>query len=224
MNIIFFVIPLVQNQIFLNTTNHISIRGKINPEVANNFLYDSLTMPNVKYVYIDSEGGSVYHGTLIIDEIVQKNYTCIADRAMSMGFAIFQACRLRIVMKTSNLMQHQASLEIKGELEPIKNWMTMNDDRLDDLLSLQTTKIKVEKEWFINKTKTEWHMTGNSAIKNNCADLLLPVSCTSFLTKQNITRIRDNNLEYQYKPNLIEVYSKCPKLHVPLLTVQMPIK
>lgn len=225
MNILFFVIQLLRNQIYLNTTNHISIRGQITPEVANQFVYDSLTMPNVKYIYIDSLGGSVYHGNLIIDEVLQKNYTCIADRAMSMGFAIFQACRFRIVMKTSELMQHQASLTINGELEQIKNWMSMNDNRLQDLISLQAKKLNVQKEWFINKTKTEWHMTGKYAVKNNCADLLLAVSCTSVLTKQNITKISDNILlEHQYNPKLIEIYSKCPKLHEPLFTAQITIK
>ena len=226
MNIIFLLLPLIKTRILLNTTNHISIRGPITAESANNFLYESLTRPDIKYVYIDSPGGSVYHGTLIIDEIKQKKYICIADRAMSMGFAIFQSCSLRIIMETSELMQHQASLTINGELEKLKNWISMNDDRLLDLVSIQAKKINVSNEWFVNKTKTDWYMTGNQILKNNCADLLIYVSCTKLLTKTNITRIveSDTNSPYKtYLPKIKETYSKCPKIHEPIDSINMPI-
>ena len=62
----------------LNTTNVLTIRGTIDDTVANKFVYDLNKDLNrgSKYVYLDTNGGSVSVGARIVDEVQKYNLNC----------------------------------------------------------------------------------------------------------------------------------------------------
>ena len=113
--------------ITLNNTNNILIKGPIDQELTTEFIYEfskiSNKMKNNTYIYLDTPGGSVEEGMKIVTLVKDYNLSCIAERAYSMGFIIFQACRERLILKHSSLMQHQISLGIMNEKGKIDSYM-----------------------------------------------------------------------------------------------------
>ena len=54
-------------------------------------------------------------GLQIMDEIEKDEMSCIAHKAMSIGFVILQTCKERCVTPYSTIMQHQISYGIGSE-------------------------------------------------------------------------------------------------------------
>ena len=98
------------------------VKNKLNKNSKNIFLLHQVH--SNKIVYIDSPGGSVLAGVKIIDQIEKYQMSCIASKAISMGFVIFQSCHNRLVTSSSQLMQHQISFGIKDEIRKI--WEIIN--------------------------------------------------------------------------------------------------
>ena len=75
----------------------VTIKGEINPKSSSDFIMEINRIPsNQIVIYIQSPGGYVESGKEIINEInIQlkngKDISCIADRAYSMAFIIFQS-------------------------------------------------------------------------------------------------------------------------------------
>ena len=89
--------------IVLTQNNHVAIRGSINSQSISDVLYKLGTeiVPTLNgthneiFIYLNSGGGTVYAGNKLIEEIMflqNRNVTvsCIASRAYSMAFDIFQ--------------------------------------------------------------------------------------------------------------------------------------
>ena len=69
-------------------------------------------------LYFNTIGGDVHAGIQLMHVLLNMdNVTCIAKKAHSMGFAIFQTCNRRYVIPESELMQHQIQILFKGTLE-----------------------------------------------------------------------------------------------------------
>ena len=189
--------------ITLNVTNSITIKGEINDDVASRFVHE-LNQKRDKqniYVYLDTNGGSVNAGNLIIDEIQKYDLDCIAQRAVSMGFVILQSCNTRYITNYGILMQHQMSYGIINEKEKVDSYSSFINQMADVLLDLQANKIKIDKQTFKEKTYNEWWLFGLNAIYENCADHLIKIKCTSELTNKTFT---EDIGSYTY------TYSKCP--------------
>jgi ATP-dependent protease ClpP protease subunit len=187
----------------LNTTNNIIIRGEINEKTSSDFIY-KLNLQEKKtniLVYLNTQGGSVFDGLKIADEIIKYNISCIAENAYSMGFYIFQNCKNRYIMSSSKLMQHQMSLGIFNEREKIRNYMELIDSVEHEMTKIQVNRLNISTEKFLNNIDNEWWTYGSNIILNNCADEMVHIECSKTLTKQT------ENVEkggYKY------IYSKCP--------------
>jgi len=196
-------------EITLNTTNSISIKGEINDEVASNFIHElnQKKDKNDIYVYLDTNGGSVDAGNLIVDEIQKYDLDCIAQKAASMGFVILQSCKTRYITNYGILMQHQMSYGIINEKEKVDSYSAFITQIADILLEMQAAKINIDKHKFKEKTYNDWWLFGMNAIKENCADHLVRLKCTSLLTNQTFTK---DVSSYTY------TYSKCPLVTQPI--------
>ena len=186
-----------------NTTNNLMIKGPINNELSSKFIYELNLLENKKnvYVYIDSPGGSIDDGMQIVAQIKKYKLSCIAEKAYSMGFIIFQACKNRYIMSHSRLMQHQLSYGIRDEKRKIDNYVRFVDSMEKQIVKEQAERIGIDEDEFIDKTLNEWWLYGNDILIENCADNLVNVECSVTLTKQNYTN-KVGNYEY--------TYSKCP--------------
>ena len=129
--------------IHLNTTNVLTIRGTIDDAVANQFVYDLNKDINrgSKYVYLDTNGGSVSAGSRIVDEIQKYELDCIAHKAYSMGFVILQACNKRYITQYSSVMQHQISYGVSNEKAKVESYVNFIDQIGEKLDKMQAKKI-----------------------------------------------------------------------------------
>lgn len=191
--------------ITLNNTNNILIKGPIDQELTTEFIYEfskiSNKMKNNTYIYLDTPGGSVEEGMKIVTLVKDYNLSCIAERAYSMGFIIFQACRERLILKHSSLMQHQISLGIMNEKGKIDSYMNYINEIENELVAMQATRMGMSRNKFRNKTVNEWWMYGDNILNYKGADTLIKVECDTVLTKATYTK--------EIGP-FIYTFSKCP--------------
>ena len=190
-------------QIFLDTNNTLLIRGEISDKQATQFIYELNQKPKKKnlYVYLDTNGGSVDAGNKIVNEIRKYNLSCIAQKAISMGFVILQSCDKRYVTPLATLMQHQISYGIMNEKAKVESYFEFIKQIGDELTEMQAKKIGITSKRFNEKTYNDWWLFGKNALKNKCADEMVDVKCSRRLT--NATYEIDNGY-------YIYTYSKCP--------------
>ena len=192
-----------ETEIELNQDNTLLLRGEINDKSATEFVFDVNKRKNKSnlYVFLDTNGGSVDAGNKIIYEIQKYNLSCIAHKAISMGFVILQSCDKRYVTPLATLMQHQISYGIMDEKAKVENYVEYIKQVGDHLTLLQSKKIGISKREFERRTYNDWWMFGEKAVQENCADELSKVVCTSKLTNTTYTEDKGS---YTY------TYSKCP--------------
>lgn len=190
----------------LNTTNFILLKGVIDSKTTNNFIYqlNLLTKKNEIYLYIDSPGGSVEDGNKILNEVQKYNIRCIAEKAYSMAFAIFQGCYKRYIIPYAKLMQHQISFGIRNEKAKIESYIEFINQIEEELVLLQSSRIGLTPKEFKDKTYNEWWIFGENNIKQKCADKIIQIKCSKHLTSLNYTLNKSN---YDY------IYSKCPLIN-----------
>ena len=115
-NLVFFFLmmfPFVKGRtIELTYSNLVSIRGPINAFSASKFIKDTSNLETSEVnILINSPGGSISDGNIIIEQIKSLNdsnvvINCISEFAASMAFIITQACPNRFGLSTSVMMQH----------------------------------------------------------------------------------------------------------------------
>jgi len=196
-------ITTTETEIELKNDNTLLLRGEINDKLATQFVFEVNKRQNKTglYVYLDTNGGSVDAGNKIVYEIQKYDLSCIAHKAISMGFVILQSCNKRYVTSLSTLMQHQISYGVQDEKAKVENYVEYIKQVGDHLTLLQSNKIGISKREFERRTYNDWWMFGEKAIQEHCADELSRVVCTSKLT--NTTYTEDIG-SYTY------TYSKCP--------------
>ena len=193
----------------LDVDNVLSLRGEINQKLATEFVYSVNSRDNKTdlYVYLDTNGGSVDAGLQIMDEIEKYELSCIAHKAMSMGFVILQTCKTRIVTPYSTIMQHQISYGIGSEKAKVESYVDYIKQIGRQLSKMQAKRIGISSKEFLRRTYNDWWLYGQQAIKENCADTLSKVTCTPTLTNQTYI-VEKMASDY--------VYSKCPLITGPI--------
>ena len=121
---LYFIFSLNSTEVYkiiinLTSSNIIIIKGEINDNLASKFVHELNKKENKQdiYIYLDTNGGSVDAGNKIVEEIIRYKLNCIASKAISMGFVIFQSCNKRYITDYTTLMQHQISYGILNEKE-----------------------------------------------------------------------------------------------------------
>ena len=195
--------PPLPTTIRLNSTNHIAITREIDEKLTGEFLYtlNKIDAKKNVYVYLDTPGGSVQHGAKIVAQIRKHKMSCIAERAHSMGFVIFQACFRRYVLSHSSLMQHQMSYGIQNEKGKVDSYVEFVNSLEEDLVATQALRIGITNDEFRTRIMNDWWLYGSQAVRKNCADAVVDLTCTPELTKKNVSHVRGG---YTY------TYSRCP--------------
>lgn len=177
-----------------DTKEFVRLVGEINDQSVSQFIADltvAAAESDTVTVFIDSPGGDVLAGIRAIDSVfglkVNKpslTLSCYAHSAASMAFTIFElSCNKRIVSQYSILMQHQASLgmrgkwgEVQSRAELVGQVITLLEGKLAARLGLSLTDFQA-------RVVNDWWLVGKTAIKNNAADILGVVSCSAELVK-----------------------------------------
>lgn len=203
------------HMIQLTNDNFVSLRGP----VTSTSIAELITLliektSDIRYIYLNTNGGSVSAGLKLINVIndlensgIEVN--CIADTAISMGFVIFQSCTNRYVLSHSTLMQHQMSLNVGGKLLEINSYMSHINNIEDELNSMQAERINISQIEFEEKISNDWWLTTTESIKLNVADKVVRIKCNF-----------KNEKEYVVLNSIfgdIElIYMKCPQVATPI--------
>ncbi len=176
------------DNILLEDNNFIHLKGEINSHSSSKFILDlNKNENNDIIIYIDSNGGYVNHGQEIIGAIENtvdggKNVFCIADRAYSMGFIIFQSCPYRYVTKNSVLMQHPMHIpSLSGSLQTVINQLELIKKENSELITFQSNRLEMEEEEFVKRVSHEWWISGYDNLKFKAADEIITVNCSKEL-------------------------------------------
>ena len=168
------VLPLL----LLNATNHLTITGPITAATADVFVRQTMAAPRASLVYLDTGGGDIEAGLRMVQLLQQRPYSCIVQRAHSMGFALLQACQHRWVVPAASLMQHAPWLRLEGELAHVQARLVYVAQLEQQLVQLQAARLRMTADDFRHRTQHEWWMTGSAAVAEGVADAQVAVTCT----------------------------------------------
>lgn len=197
------------NTIILTPSNSISITGDITEASADRFVMDITSRrESVRYIYIDSGGGSIEEGFRIIDAMRAsgKKFTCIASHAASMAFSIFQRCSVRLVTPSATLMQHLGSYGIKAGTT--KNNQSAINHVMKQMKALDMGDAKrmgLPLQEFSKMIDFDLYLFGRDAVVKNAADGIATVRCSRDLMEAK--RVDTYDLSSY---TLIETVSLCP--------------
>lgn len=206
-------------KILLTQNNFVSIKNTINKDTRIKFIEDITVLSDDTkdfYIIIDSNGGDVFEGQKIIDQIkfLQANnihIKCVALIAYSMAFHIFQSCNERIIYESSKLMSHQLKLSINDiEIYKLKNYLEMIyniNENLDEIIS---KRLNVDIKMYREKIYNEWWIDGKQIIKEKLADKIVYIGCDTNL--YNNKGIYNDDIKLESKNILLQINNKkkCP--------------
>ena len=124
-------------------------------------------------IYINSEGGYLTSGYLIIDSIKLSKtpvYTINIGTAYSAAFEIFIAGHQRIAYKHSSFLFHEGAVGMNGDANKFRNYAEFYNNLLDMAKEhiLETTKITPED--YEKHQKDDWWFTASEALKYGICD------------------------------------------------------
>lgn len=204
------------NSIELTSNNMVSLRGPINAFSSTKFIHETSNIQsNILNIVINSPGGSISDGNVIIEQIKSLSRSnirinCICDFAASMAFIIAQACPHRYGLDSSVLMQHQMALSIGGEINRINSYMTYIDSLKNSLDTMQSSRIGMKLSLFQEKIKDEWWIYGKDNVKNNILDEIIVLKCSNTLI-----HYKDSVKITTFVGEVILTYIGCPLVREP---------
>lgn len=209
--------PNVTEVIHLELDNFVALNKVVTDRSSSKLIFDIMSNEHERiYLYLYTPGGSIVAGNKIItvmDTLISqgKEIICIADFAASMGFGIFQACSERLVMPSSQIMQHQMSLGVRGQVENIRTLLNTTDEMYRELVVRQADRVGLSYDDFMNKIAHDWWMYGDDAVFENAADRMVHVNCSPELVRDTYEVEEKTMFGYE-----IHVYSSCPLITAPL--------
>jgi len=198
----------------LNDKNTVVLRNEINSLSISNTIKELYNLDDTdeKYLFIISQGGSVFDGNMLIEYIKNTNISCITSFAASMGFTIMQNCKNRYIIDNAIMMQHQMSI-VYPNYKPISNLNQLNNmyqKVYKKLIDTQSERIKMESSTFEKKISEDWWLFDQEIIDYNIADEKVNIFCSNDLVnRKDIYELKI----FGFTTNLI--YSGCPLIIEP---------
>ncbi len=200
----------------LTNDNFVSLRGPVTSTSISNVITDLISKhADTRYIYLNTNGGSVDAGMKLINVIqsLQDNniiVNCIADSAISMGFVIFQSCTNRYVTRHATLMQHQMSLSnVEGKIRDLNSYVNFVNSMEDEINKNQADRIGLSIEEFNEKIRDDWWLTAKQSISNKVADEIVNIKCVFENSEITVTVMT-------FFGKLDMVYMKCPQVTSPI--------
>lgn len=176
-----------KNVLELHQENTVVLRGVVDSSsvamLEVKLLAMSATLPDneVIYLILDTPGGSVSDGTQLIDFIngLPQTVKTVSLFAASMGFQIAQNLGERLVLPSSTLMSHRASMgglegQVPGEL------LTRLNYYLRDLRSLDqraANRMRMSLKSYQRLIDHELWLKGSEAVRMRAADRVIYAKC-----------------------------------------------
>lgn len=176
-----------------DSTQMFNLSRDVDTYTAKNFEKhtEKLKAGDTTLIYIYSDGGEVDSAEKIIGSMAKFKTICIADKALSAAFEIFQHCTVRIYMDRTLLMAHHHYMVFRSGT--IVTAPEMLIDGLSayiqeaSLLGRCATRMQMTLTDLNNKIAKnggEWYIYGDDIIKNNAADYHIKDSQVTKMTKK----------------------------------------
>jgi ATP-dependent protease ClpP protease subunit len=202
--------------------NLIIYKDKIGMPIVHDKLLEELTMaPPNPILWLETDGGSILEGVKIIDIIERRgDVTCVSPHAASMGFAIMQACKERIVTGGLPLwMIHAPQVTLQGQksltelIDIMEQFLIPMEKKMTKLIA---GRMKLTEKAFREKIKNDWFLIGTDVIlANSAADRSVKVTCTESAKKK--TREKIVVKVGMFGPQVEQVKVQlCPLLDIPV--------
>jgi ATP-dependent Clp protease protease subunit len=207
--------------IILRDGNFVLFSGKVDSksvalaqtELAR--ISSQLSSSEVIYLVIDSPGGSVTAGNQFIDfaQSLPQKVKTISLFAASMGYHMSQSFDERLVIKSTTLMSHRASLggvsgQIPGEIDSRLNNIRQVLEEMDAFVS---KRVGISLEEYKKLIHNELWLTGQEAVIKNHADRLVKAVCSQEL----MDGVREEAVMTIFGP-IKATFSNCPLITGPL--------
>ena len=162
-------------EIDLEKVNYVTLEGTIESDMANEVISNIFEQDDDFYMYINSNGGDVESGLKIVKMMKYTKHnnikiTCIANKAMSMAFHIFQHCDERLITPKAILMQHEMIVYLGGSIDETQELLQKYIKWNNEINIFDRQRIKMDLNMFLAELKNEIWLTGDDIIINNAAD------------------------------------------------------
>jgi len=176
-----------------DSTQMFNLSGDVDAYTARNFEKhtEKLKTGDTALIYIYSDGGEVDSAEKIIGSMAKFKTICVADKALSAAFEIFQHCTVRIYMDRTLLMVHHHYMMFRsGTIVTAPELLV---DGLNayiqeaSLLGRCAVRMKMtfsDLNDKIAKNGGDWYIYGDDIVKNNAADYHIKDSQVSKMTKK----------------------------------------
>jgi len=133
-------------------------------------------------IYINCDGGDVYTG-LVLCNIIKQSITPICGivigSASSMGALILISCHYRYAYSYGNVMLHQCSIGVSGDLGKVADVLDFVREKKDKQIRrfiLENTKISEELLDQVRTERREWWLTAEEALMLGVIDEIIGFS------------------------------------------------
>lgn len=199
--------------ITLQSASTIVLRGQVDTMLVNKIMFKIMSLKAEDItIYISSPGGSVVAGNKLIEfmSTSNKKFTCVAEFAASMAFAIFQQCDVRVITPTSILMQHQASYGVEGSMNKNRALIRMLEDLVEHAERISAKRLRLTIQEYRELIRDDLWIYGKSAFKYRAADKLSSVKCSKKMVKETRKEVQRS----MFGKSVI-IWSACPILQLP---------
>ncbi len=158
----------------------IILRGGVSTSTTDpliNQLY-KLNKSNKKPIWfiINTSGGYVEAGFRLgaaMKAIDSKIYCIVDSKAYSMGAVLLQHCDYRIMQKYSDIMFHEVSFGVQGNMSFVMSQVKHTQNYVDMFDKEVAHRLGISLKKYRKKALTEWWMTAEQAVRAGVADAVL---------------------------------------------------
>lgn len=181
-------------QLKLTSSNTIVLFGEIGPETTSigQQITELAQSGKPIYLLINSPGGSVMDGNLIVSAIQASTvpvYTICLQMCASMAAIIHQFGTERYMVDRSILMFHEASGGVSGQFNQMKSRFYTFDRLISKLDTEIAKRVGLEPAAFMAKLPNELWIDAEDAIKQNFADKLVNLNLASYNNSNEVSNI-----------------------------------
>jgi ATP-dependent Clp protease protease subunit len=207
--------------ITLTKKNAVTFRGVVTGDSVNDIQQKLIKLSNELpknaniYLILDTPGGSVDAGYLLIDTIkgLPQRVHTITIFAASMGFHFVQNLNNRYILSNGTLMSHRVRIsglsgEVPGEGVVRMNSILKGTIKMDTIVA---NRIHMKLKDYQSLIADEYWVSGGEAVNYKMVDREVLIRCSEYLANTEET-LKMSTLF----GNIDIIYSKCPLLRAPI--------
>lgn len=165
------------------------------------------------YIVMDSPGGSVFAGAVLIDNLKALGHPIhtITIFSASMGYQLVQNLGTRYILPSGVLMSHRAAGGVQGQFYgEIESRLQMIKDVVDSLDQVAADRTKTTLEEYKKSVQNELWAVGEKAVKTHQADAIARATCDKSL------RGTESRFVNTFLGQIELIFSKCPIITAPI--------